>query len=81
MEDSLMPNRVDIYSILVKNKYKLPAQWFKFGIKEARKDIYAFLKNQLDMMDNPPLLHKVAIYSDEQWNKLIWRLDENGHKH
>lgn len=67
--------RVDIYSILIKHGYKLPKFWKT--ITDARKDIYDFIKNNINLTDE--IKSKVALYDDNQWKKLIWRLFDNGH--
>lgn len=68
-------SRVDIYSILIRNGYELPRSWN--GTMEARKDIDTFIKSNIERTDK--LNESLALYSDNQWNKLVWRLNDNGH--
>lgn len=68
--------RIDLYSILINNGYRLPKYWA--NTMDARADIYSFIKKEVEMTDN--LKHKMALYSDEQWNKLVWRLNDKGYR-
>lgn len=78
--------RIDIYSILVKNGYKLPYKYpMLVDVMVKRRDIAQFLRNEVDheqfknVFGESGLTWKLASYDDEQWEKLIWRLVKNGH--
>jgi hypothetical protein len=80
-----MTKRIDIYSILLQNGYRLPQHSMIMGRWEARADIYKFLKegvdhnNYKDSFGKSALISQMASYSDEQWFKLVRRLCKNGH--
>ena len=67
--------RVDIYSILLKNGYKLPKDWSNY--MNVRADMGEFISNNIPMTKD--LEYKIALYGDSEWGKLIRRLNNNGH--
>lgn len=71
----MVKTRVDLYSLLVRNGYKLPMLWSNTMF--ARADIDYFIENKKLMTDE--VQHKMASYNDKQWDKLVWRLNDNGH--
>lgn len=68
-------NRVDLYSLLINQGYKLPSSWE--NTMDARADMNEFIRNSINLTDD--IQSKMASYSDAQWNKLVWRLHDNGH--
>jgi len=70
-----MKVNLSLYSILIRNGYKLPNKW---NMKKARNDINLFIKSQIELTDE--FKENMALYTDEQWEKLIWRLHENNHR-
>lgn len=67
--------RINMYSILINSNYKLPKNWK--NIMEARKDIHNFISKNIVLTKE--LKEKLSLYDDKQWEKLIWRLHNNGH--
>lgn len=66
--------RVDLYSILIRNGYKMPRYVDIMGV---RGDIFTFLNEQVGLSND--LTTCLATYSDNQWYKLTARLRKHGH--
>ncbi|UGO50889.1 hypothetical protein PQE70_gp036 [Bacillus phage vB_BanS_Nate] len=69
-----MAKRVDMYSILTRNGYKMPRYSDTIGVKG---DIYKFLNENVGF--DSDLTTCFITYSDNQWYKIIGRLRKHGH--
>lgn len=70
----LKSKRVDLYSILIRNGYKMTPY---SNIMTIREEIFNFLNDKVGL--NYDLTSCLASYSDNQWSKLILRLKKHGH--
>lgn len=76
-----MMKKPSAYSLLVKHNFKLMDNIYPSSerIIWYRGYICAYLKFGMTDEDRTELNRILAIYTDEQWNKLILRLYKNGH--
>jgi len=72
--EGMKSKRIDLYSILIRNGYKMPRYSDIMGV---RGDIFRFLNENVGL--NYDLTTCLATYSDNQWVKLASRLRKHGH--
>lgn len=67
--------RVDLYSLLVNNGFQAPHTQ---NVMFFRGYAFYFFKHVLNVQERH-VWEKIGLYSDEEWRKLLTRLQANGH--